>query len=371
MVKIKSVESLGFNQTDAKTDTYSYPVETYSWILNVDKTVMKLNPILEKYGFHFIVVSLEELEANFSELFGYPVNYECNNKYTLNRFDDEVKWTGGDLGKETDKVRSEKLSQGFRREDIESTIAGGFYELLMHNVPGGYELLQDHELILLKKIENFEHVIVDNTFDAMASFKAAKEISDFTRMLIQHMRLFKNGDVMCRTEFQITRDTRKLIQRYKPGTFVTGAMKFVINDDDVFVFESFIKQDIASNELTELALSTFNLTYHILDLKSRYLNYMICLESLFNRSTAEISHTIARHLSIIISKNEEEFNKNYSRIKKLYNFRNQIIHGSKITEDIVPITHELQDLVRQAINFCLKIEMNRDQLFSYLNSRGF
>jgi hypothetical protein len=353
------------------SDTYSYPVETYSWILNVDKTILKLNPVLEKYGFHFIVVSLEELERKFAELFGYPANYECDNTYTLNRFDDEVNWKGGDLREEIDKVRNEKLRQGFRKEDIESTISGGFYELLMHNVPGGYDLLRDHEVIFLKKIENFDNFVVNNTSNAAASIKAAKEISDFVRMLIQHMRLFKNGDVMCRTEFQIACDTRKLILRFKPSSFVTGAKKFIVNDDDVPAFESFLGQDITPNELAELALSTFDLAYNILDLKSRYLNYMICLESLFNRNTAEISHTIARHLSVIISKDEQEFNNNYLRIKKLYKYRNDIIHGSKIKEDIDPIAYELQDLVRQAINFCLKIEMDREQLFTHLNSRGF
>lgn len=371
MITIRNTENLDDYKNKNKSGNYSYQVETYAWILNVDKSVLKLNPILEKYGYHFMVVSLEELEVKFSELFGYPIRYKSNSKYTLNRFDDEVDWPEGNLQAEIEKVRSEKNVQGFKREEVESTISGEFYELLMHNVPGGYDLIRDHELIFLKRIENFEHVIVNNTFDGVDSFKVARETSDFVRMLIQHMRLFKNGDVMCRTEFQIVSDTRKLITRFKPGSFVTGASKFVVYDDDVAAFDSFLKQEVSSNELTDLALSTFNLAYHILELKSRFLNYMICLESLFNKSDGYISHTIARHLAIVISKDEPEFNTNYSRIKKLYGYRSQIIHGNIIKEDMGAITEELQNLVRQAINFGLKSSMNRKQLFTFLNARGF
>jgi hypothetical protein len=371
MITIRNIESLDDYRNNNRSGNYSYEVESYAWILNVDKSILKLNPILEKHGYQFLVVSLEELELKFSELFGYPIRYKSDSKCTLNRFRDEVDWPEDNLQAEIEKIRSEKIAQGFKREELESTISGEFYELLMHNVPGGYDLIREHELILLKRIENFEHVIIDNTFDGVESFKVAGETSDFVRMLVQHMRLFKNGDVMCRTEFQIISDTRKLISRFKPGTFVTGANKFVLDDDDIIAFDSFLKQEVSSNALTDLALSTFNLAYHILELKSRFLNYMICLESLFNKSDGEISHTISRHLAIVISKDEQDFNNNYSRIKKLYGYRSKIIHGNIIKEDMGAITEELQSLVRQAINFGLKSNMNRDQLFTYLNARGF
>jgi hypothetical protein len=339
--------------------------------MNVDKSVLKLNPILKKYGYSFIVISLEELEEKFSDLFGFPVGFQSKNQCTLNRFDEEVKRIDGRIQEAIKKIRAEKLQQGIPREEIESTISGEFYELLMHNVPGGYDILQDHGLILLKRIENFDQGIINNTFTGESVFKVSKEISEFVRLLIQRMRLFKNGDVVCRTEFQIACNTRKIIQRFKPLSFATGGAKFIINDDELTSFEAFLNDTIGTNHLTELALSTFNLAYFITEFKSRYLNYMICLESLFNRNAAEISHTISRHLAIVLSNNQDEFNTNYSRIKQLYNYRNAIIHGRELNENIVLITAELQDKVRKAINYCLRAQMTKDQLFTYLNSKGF
>ncbi|MBX2925950.1 MAG: hypothetical protein KF746_27390 [Chitinophagaceae bacterium] len=352
-------------------ETYSYEVEAYAWIVNVDKSVLKLNSILRKYGYSFTLISLEELEENFSDLFGFPVDFQSKNQCTLNRFDEEVNGKDGDIRKAVEKIRAEKLQRGIPREEIGSTISMEFHELLMHNVPNGSDILRDHGLILLKRIQNFDQLIINNTFTDESIFKISREISEFVRLLIQRMRLFKNGDVVCRTEFQVTCNTRKVIQRFKPSSFATGGAKFTVNDDDLTSFEAFLNDNIDTNHLTELALSTFNLAYFITELKSRYLNYMICLESLFNRNAAEISHTISRHLAIVLSNNQHEFNTNYSRIKELYNYRNAIIHGRELKENITVITAELQGKVRNAINYCLKCQMTKEQLFTYLNSKGF
>jgi hypothetical protein len=49
-----------------------YTFESYAIVLNADRTVLKLNPILEKFGYKFQWVDASELEANFSEIFNVP-----------------------------------------------------------------------------------------------------------------------------------------------------------------------------------------------------------------------------------------------------------------------------------------------------------
>ena len=98
---------------------------------------------------------------------------------------------------------------------------------------------------------------------------------------------------------------------------------------------------------------------------------MTCLESLFNLGKDQIAHTIARHLSIIISKDKAEFNTNYSRIKKLYNIRNSIVHGGEYKRDIVQDYLELSNKVRAAINYCNVEGLTKEKLFEELNSRGY
>lgn len=98
---------------------------------------------------------------------------------------------------------------------------------------------------------------------------------------------------------------------------------------------------------------------------------MICLESLFNVNGKEIAHTISRHLAIVVSSNEDEFKSNYSVIKKLYDYRSNIVHGRKTKEDSLNKIIELEGFVRKAINFFLKINLNQKELFATLNLAGW
>jgi hypothetical protein len=353
------------------SENYTYLIDSYTWIINVDKSIMKLNPVLAPYGYCFVSISLEELEAKFSNLFGWPVNYKSEKPCSIDRFNYGIDWNGANPRKALEEARNEKLGQGFSKQEIESTISEEFYNLLMYSVQGGYEIIHSHEVFFLKRMETFNRTITNKNFDVSEDIKIAKEMQDFDTRLIQCMRLYKNGDVLCRTRFQIAVDSKTVTQRFIPAPFLPGGRKFLIEESDVYPFMQLLKENIASGHLTELALKTFELTYLNADLKSRYLNYVICLESLFNRQSAEISHTISRHTALILSRNESEFNVNYGKLKKLYGYRNDIVHGRKLEFNLAEKTEELQDIVRKAINYCLKINMDKDQLFIYLNSKGF
>lgn len=351
---------------------YSYSIESYSWITNVDISVLKLNPILQNYGYQFIEVSLEELETKFFRLFGLPANYQSEIQLTINRFDKEVKWDGTEMVKDAiERVRKEKVEQGFQREEIESTISQDFYDLLMYNIQDGRSIIQSHGVIFLKRNEDFKSVILNHSYTANEDVVISGEMQKFERHLVQCMRLYKNGDVACRTSFQISADNRSITSRFTPAPFITGNRQFIIDDEDIEPFAELLKESFNRNKLTELAMQTFEYAYLNPDAKSRFLNFMICLESLFNRNGTEISHTISRHTSIILSKNKIEFESNYKSIKNLYKYRSEIIHGSSLKFNLVQKTEELQEVVRKAIKYCLKINLNIDQLFADLNAKGF
>lgn len=52
--------------------TGEHILESYAHILNADRTILKLNPILEKFGYRFVWVDATEFEVNFSEIFNVP-----------------------------------------------------------------------------------------------------------------------------------------------------------------------------------------------------------------------------------------------------------------------------------------------------------
>lgn len=98
---------------------------------------------------------------------------------------------------------------------------------------------------------------------------------------------------------------------------------------------------------------------------------MTCLESLMNLGSHQITHTVSRHLSLIISNSIAEFQTNYVRTKELYDIRSSIVHGGKINEDLTKVTTELHDKVRSVINYCLKLNVDKKTLFAKLNAAGF
>lgn len=351
---------------------YSYTVESYSWITNIDKSILKLNTVLRNYGYQFIEVSLEELENKFFRLFSLPANYQSEIQVIINRFDKEVKWNGtGKLKDAIEKVRTEKLEQGLKKEEIESTISQEFYDLLMYNIQGGRNILKSHGVIFLKRVADIKRVLKNNRFTANEEIEVAGEMQKFEKHLLQCMRLYRNGDVACRSSFQISADNRSITSRFISSPFILGNRQFIIDDDDIEPFAELLKQSFIGNKLSELTLQTFEYAYLNPDAKSRFLNFMICLESLFNRNGIEISHTISRHTSIILSNNKSEFEANYRSMKNLYKCRSEIIHGLPVKFNLLQKTEDLQNIVRKSIKYCLNINLDIDQLFADLNAKGF
>jgi hypothetical protein len=147
---------------------------------------------------------------------------------------------------------------------------------------------------------------------------------------------------------------------------------YTIDDEDVSKLSTTLKAKYESNQLTELAAKNFSLVYDIPDGRIRYITLMTCLESLFNLGKDQIAHTIARHLSIILSEDKEQFKKNYTEIKKLYNMRNNIVHGSEYKgDDLMKDYLNLADKVRKAIIYCNTPSLTKEKLFEELNIRGF
>lgn len=350
--------------------TYSYGVESYAWIDNLGKSVLKLNSVIAPYGFEFIRVRLDELDQKFSDFFGLSPEHKSGATCTMSHCDAEVP-PNGSLKETIELDKADKLSRGIPIEEIETTISVELHELLQHSVYNGFGILMEREVVLLKRISNFERMVTNNTVTINEIIPVHNELDKFVKALIHHLRLLKNGDVNCSSIFQVATESRKIIQRFKPRFTAGTQQKFEVDEDDVVKFQERFSTSFEVNSLTELALSSFNLSYEIQDMKSKYLTLMICLESLFNLGKDQISHTISRHLSILISDNREIFQTNYNRIKKLYGFRSKIVHGQKLDENILGITSELQNLVRQAINYCLSINKSREEFFHFLNSKGF
>jgi hypothetical protein len=317
----------------------SYSVETYALFKNVDRTILDTNIFIEPLGYEFICIKLSQLEQYFSSLFAIPKNFQS--KMTLLLDDD------GD------------------------SISNEFSEVIKSNNAFGYSVIMKNEVFLLKKTGDFEQTIVDNKISmSHDGMKALHETDKFVKDLIQQFRLFKNGDISSPMVFQISKKDRHL-HASMSDPYHKDSDIFSLTELDIVTLANTFSNVFKINPLTELAISSFNLAYKSTDIRSRYITLMICLESLFNQGIDQISHTISRHLAVIVSSSRDDFFSHYAKIKKLYSLRSQIIHGQKDVKAIKKETDELQDYVRLAINYCLKVDLDRKELFERLNVIGF
>lgn len=319
----------------------AYETESYALFKNVDETILKLNPIIKETGYVFVSFDLAELEKKFSDLYSLPSKYNTE--------------------------RLLKMEEGV-------VISNEFYQAYINHSLGGINLTESHEIFFLKRIENFHIEVINNVVQSSDSMKVALEFKNFTTILIKKLRLFKNGFIMSPVHFQISKKYRHVGKKFTRGILQSSSRTvYSILDNEITELKNHLNQKFETNDLTRLAEMYFENCYELFDDKAIIINLITALESIFNRSNNQISHIIARHLSLIISSNKEEFRINYKRIKKIYGYRSQIVHGQKIEfkENILELTNELYDLTRKAIIHCFNLEMDKDEFFDYLNAKGF
>lgn len=318
----------------------NYSVETYAIFLNVDESIINLNPYIEKLGYIFISFNLKDLEQNFFDLITFPKGFKSQNQVIV--------------------------------DNNKFAISNEFYQAITHHDLFGFHFLSEEKTYFLKRKEDITISVINGNQRSDQLSKEYEKLRSITDNIIDQFRLFKKGDVFCPMKFQIATDTRKIVVKgFGQKNRMIASNKFGLSTNEIRSFMNSFEIQFAPNNLTELAVSNFFLSYEIFDLKTKYITLMTCLESLFNQGRDQITHTVSRHLSLIISKSESEFHMNYYRVKELYKIRSTIVHGSNPKENLSKVTQELQNKVRLAINFCLSFTGNKKQLFDKLNSLGF
>ncbi len=156
------------------------------------------------------------------------------------------------------------------------------------------------------------------------------KVCNFINELIFKLRMFKNGEIECEVMFIFEKESK----------FISGMLSqpiignyserlYEIKDDEIEALFYQLNTKITHNKLTELALNNFEQSYLVSNEKLKFVLLTVSLESILNVSKDQITHTIARHASLIISQDANEFRNNYKRIKELYDYRSAIVHGKK------------------------------------------
>jgi len=322
-----------------------YELEIYCMFTNVDETILHLNPTIRKDGFKFVGFSMVELESKFYSLFGLEPSYK--------------KMRGIKLKNGT--IVSEKFHKAVRKHPLG--------ELNMNIQNGG-------KVFFLQSIKNTFQRVVDNIIQFPDTDNRFSELREYSSQLERKLRLFKNGGITTLGCFQVQTDSRHVGMRVENGLYNSYASRniFTIEKKEIADLQLHLSKDLQATDLTKLAETYFDSSYVTVDFRMKFINLVTALESLFNKGEHPISHIIARHLAIIISESSVEFQTNYSKIKKLYGMRSLIVHGQKLKSGgkiIIENLDILQDMTRKAIVYCLESSKSKNELFAYLNVKGF
>lgn len=100
------------------------------------------------------------------------------------------------------------------------------------------------------------------------------------------------------------------------------------------------------------------------NLASKIVSYCTALECLFTTGNSEVNHKIAERVAVLLSKNPESRKELFSIVKKAYDIRSRIIHGSYIKEKdemLIRLSEQLDSILRQILN-------SRSEVFSLSDS---
>jgi hypothetical protein len=209
--------------------------------------------------------------------------------------------------------------------------------------------------------------------------------SDYLSRVLTLLRLFAEGNIQIPIQFQTAPiKEKKLISifsaQWEPRS-IKPTPRYSLKDQDKKILHVFMKTVKIPLEKPYLHLAldhlerSYEMSYGSHHENLSFLTLMIGFEALFNRGRDEITQTISRHTAVLIGNNKTGCKKIYSDMKNFYKQRSCIVHSVK-TKKIKNIDEKdiskLRNYLRKCIKKAYELDYNdKDDLFEYLNSKGF
>ena len=204
-----------------------------------------------------------------------------------------------------------------------------------------------------------------------------KNIHPYLKKILRIIRLFKSGNICMPLDYhyQLGENNRKItILKSVHNSPVVNEL-YHLEAEDISLFMCGTDLHF-KNQILEVALENFELSYSITHKELRFLCLMISLEVLFNpHSQTELTYQISRSAAIIIGNNKGERTIIFNEIKRLYGLRSGLFHTGKSTKLCDADSVKLGLWIRQSIKK-LHIIMNqtgkeRDAILDELSCVGF
>lgn len=198
--------------------------------------------------------------------------------------------------------------------------------------------------------------------------------------IISILRLYKEGNLRHPARIQyayigggkITK--AEWVQR--TITIIFPRSPYGLNDTEIHEVNKMIKDyNFPLSHYIQLALDNLEQSMIMMKKELAFLLLMIGFESLFNFGRSQITHTVSRHTALLAGKDKAESHKIYNKMKKYYRGRSAIVHADVQKKKIKPIENKDNVYLRELLRTCIKkiyyLNLNKKQLFEYLNEKGF
>jgi len=201
-----------------------------------------------------------------------------------------------------------------------------------------------------------------------------EEIYRSLRDKLRLLRLFKGGNVLMRYSlYYYFKDSITQVAQIGSEYPLIDRTLFHLNDDEYTQAEAFINNTKIPFQpsFLQLAFHNFELSYEMPDRKISLLSLMISMEALFGGGS-EVRYRVSRNAAVLLGKNEDESQKIFEDMKKLYKKRSGIAHGGqdgkqKNSDDVL----RLRDYVRESTKSIYKLDLGQEDLKRILNKSGF
>jgi len=216
---------------------------------------------------------------------------------------------------------------------------------------GGVKVYSDYYL-KMELLFNKNDFKTESEFIEWADKECVRKLMGF----VTKLRIYTSGDLITDDCFWILINTDHQIEP-SGKKYIPESLQLCILDD----LEDFKRVYAMLGDIESLAdgvtLTRFNSAYNRvgnLHLGEKLIDFVVVLESLFNKSSGDLKYKIALRATHLLYPNKsEERHELFKFIGECYNLRNELVHGKKLTnKDLENIEHKsrgLQKIVERII----------------------
>ena len=230
-----------------------------------------------------------------------------------------------------------------------------------------YELIYDDE------IENITDEKLNDKIDEI--FKFCQKIVYLINAYFGCSIIIKLGNFYVDNNFYMEfRDT--VLLSYNPS-ILEDYSKLEYTEESLDTFSSVLNRNDLKDDTIEIIIETYNINMSISNVKIAFMNLVTCLEMLLVTGKGELSYKIARGVAVILSKNKQEGNEFFEKMKELYEIRSNFIHSGhwKVDKyyrkyDSEPF-EDLKEIFILIFRKYINLGVSKDNFIKLINENGY